>query len=1051
MALESMGLELAIAKALADGSAVIGTVRPGMDLSVAALSTTTANKSDSTPVPVTTGVDDIINELNNGRSSLLKLIECLGPILTHAEPFQRASGVALLSTVISQTETSKISAQSATVLSQFYLSRLDDQPSVEPVLNGLLAMVSLSVLSKEEKTAIPARIFSELNVQSFQQSVRQTVFRLFAKLFETNLDGLHELGSEFVFGFIHAMDGEKDPRILILAFRIAQLIIKHLDFSKHAEDLFEVVFCYFPITFRPIPGDPYGVTAEDLKHELCATVAATPLFAPFAVPVLLEKLSSDSAAAKRDAMDAVSACAPVYEGASFSPYIDAFWDALKKEIVSPVEPANELSSLMAIRALVKSLSTAISISQKRQSPLEKMIDIILKDCLENLADPDLKFAKPCGKIMMSAASASEPACNIIVEKALPVILNALSNEDAPSKRKTLADVLGDFLVAGRSVYSSKNGTSDDLMQTPLKLYCEQLFDFFMPCALSDLYVPLKLSSLRGLTEMLLSRNLLGAKEECAVLELVLSWMLEDPNTQIHSVALETITSISAEIPDLVQNVVLEPLLNALKAAQTEFNVLKMESALVSCFALSKNKQMRSVILSALIDIFVSAATSTLESHPNMPYILAYERRTLQIVAEILLESSTQPIMLTLDQTHTCELIFKLVLTSVNTAPAMDETMKNEIVCLVAKVVALMIRSLDVPHQSQIIKELKHSFQSFNSPVVLTDPVYAYLTAAVMTNVSSKTPFDILDLEVYSNELINMSIQLDGLYALATSKILASIVNKGHGVQGIDAFVTHFCQTKCDSALVAVHCTLPQRQTILKIYSWIAKALVVKADPRGYQMTLQILGLLSNADLGLAAADAINVLISDDSQGVLTKMAGANIKMLYKQRLYNYCLPIVSSGFQVASDGSRNAYLYSLSHLLHNVSKGVLLSELPKLLPMLLHSLTLNETTLKLGTLDTLQQMVKDAPAVLESQISSIMTLLLPMCLFKNANQGNDARVRVSAIAILGLLMSWVNYTVLHPFKPRVLQELAYALDDPKRVVRKEAANTRSIWFMPQPT
>ena len=66
----------------------------------------------------------------------------------------------------------------------------------------------------------------------------------------------------------------------------------------------------------------------------------------------------------------------------------------------------------------------------------------------------------------------------------------------------------------------------------------------------------------------------------------------------------------------------------------------------------------------------------------------------------------------------------------------------------------------------------------------------------------------------------MSIQLDGLYALATSKILASIVNKGHGVQGIDAFVTHFCQTKCDSALVAVHCTLPQRQTILKVYSWV---------------------------------------------------------------------------------------------------------------------------------------------------------------------------------------------------------------------------------------
>ncbi|KAH6578596.1 hypothetical protein BASA60_003562 [Batrachochytrium salamandrivorans] len=362
----------------------------------------------------TSGTYDVVDEINSGRLSLLKLVESLGSVLTHSDPFQRANGVKLLSGVLARTEKSQMSPQLATVLLQFFLSRLDDQISVEPVLQGLLSMVTCNFLSETEQMTIPTRIFSELNVQSFQQSVRQTVFRLFAALFDTNLAGLQALGSDCV---------------LLLSYY-----------------------------FRPIPGDPYGVSAEDLKAELCATVSATPLFAPFAIPVLLEKLSSDSVAAKRDVMNAVSECAPVYGGIAFLPHIQDFWKALKSEMVNPIEDANELASLRAIRELVKSLSTSIAASKAHLSPLEELASLILKDCLENLADPELKFAKPCGKIMMSAASASEPACNLIVCKALPVILDLISHEDAPSKRKILVDVLGDFLLSGRLFTARRNLT-----------------------------------------------------------------------------------------------------------------------------------------------------------------------------------------------------------------------------------------------------------------------------------------------------------------------------------------------------------------------------------------------------------------------------------------------------------------------------------------------------------------------------------------------------------------------------------------------------------------
>ncbi|KAJ1342315.1 hypothetical protein BSLG_003238 [Batrachochytrium salamandrivorans] len=1013
-----MSLELAIEKALSDGSLHAQIPRT---LAGAAGAANTNINADTSIQLDTSGTYDVVD------------------------------GVKLLSGVLARTEKSQMSPQLATVLLQFFLSRLDDQISVEPVLQGLLSMVTCNFLSETEQMTIPTRIFSELNVQSFQQSVRQTVFRLFAALFDTNLAGLQALGSEFVLGFIHVMDGEKDPRILILAFRITQLIIRHIDYTKHVEDLFEVVFCYFPITFRPIPGDPYGVSAEDLKAELCATVSATPLFAPFAIPVLLEKLSSDSVAAKRDVMNAVSECAPVYGGIAFLPHIQDFWKALKSEMVNSIEDANELASLRAIRELVKSLSTSIAASKAHLSPLEELASLILKDCLENLADPELKFAKPCGKIMMSAASASEPACNLIVCKALPVILDLISHEDAPSKRKILVDVLGDFLLSGRLVYSSQEFNNDDLIQSPLRPYCEQLFDLFMSYSLSDSYVPLKISSLSCLTEMFLSKGLLSKKEGVVILELVLSWLLSDPSTRMHSTALKTIQTMSQEKPDLVKEVVLQPLLAALFAAYTDSNVMIAESSLLACLALSKNTSMRPVIVSALVDMFSSTVLSILHDDSKKAFIIIYECRILTILADIISQEAAQSKELALSQPETCKLILSLITTSVTSAASAKDIMSCSTIHLVATVVALITRSLDLIHQSTLLEGLRQLPYSYDDEITPAGVAYVYLSTAVIVNLSAKTPLHIVDLGQFVDKLIEKAMKSDGLYTLAISKLISSLVNKQHDVQGIDVFVAKFTQSNCDSVLSAAGLHIVERRTMLKVYSWISKALVIKADKRGYEMLSHILGLLGDSEIGLVAAEAIKVIISDDQEGTLTKLAGANMRMLYKQRFYSYCIPIVATGFQEASGAQKKAYLYALSHLLHSVPKGVLLSELPMLLPMLLHSLSLSEATLKCGTLDTLRLMVKEAPSVVESQITSIISLLLPMCLFSNVDQGNDVRVRTAALTILGSVMAHLSYTVLHPFKPRVLRELMAALDDPKRIVRKEAANTRSIWFMPQPS
>jgi hypothetical protein len=86
--------------------------------------------------------------------------------------------------------------------------------------------------------------------------------------------------------------------------------------DRHTQDFFDITFCYFPITFRPPPDDPYGISADDLKqslrcreilciiifsllicyHRLC--LCATPALGPLGIPVFLEKLTAGSPATK---------------------------------------------------------------------------------------------------------------------------------------------------------------------------------------------------------------------------------------------------------------------------------------------------------------------------------------------------------------------------------------------------------------------------------------------------------------------------------------------------------------------------------------------------------------------------------------------------------------------------------------------------------------------------------------------------------------------------------------------------------------------------------
>ena len=62
--------------------------------------------------------------------------------------------------------------------------------------------------------------------------------------------------------------------------------------AANYEELFDVVACYFPVSFTPPPTNVHGITREDLAGALQTTLTCTTLFASLFIPMLLEKLSS---------------------------------------------------------------------------------------------------------------------------------------------------------------------------------------------------------------------------------------------------------------------------------------------------------------------------------------------------------------------------------------------------------------------------------------------------------------------------------------------------------------------------------------------------------------------------------------------------------------------------------------------------------------------------------------------------------------------------------------------------------------------------------------
>ena len=147
----------------------------------------------------------------------------------------------------------------------YLCSKLEDHYSVSipslPALQHLLQIQQVpdtksSFITKEKSILIIRTILKDIHVQSMVQNDRMLVFTMCQfvlsrePLVATIID--EKYATDFVYGFIQAVDGEKDPRNLLICFDCIRTICHKLNLGPFVEEMFEVFACYFPIDFTPV-------------------------------------------------------------------------------------------------------------------------------------------------------------------------------------------------------------------------------------------------------------------------------------------------------------------------------------------------------------------------------------------------------------------------------------------------------------------------------------------------------------------------------------------------------------------------------------------------------------------------------------------------------------------------------------------------------------------------------------------------------------------------------------------------------------------------------
>lgn len=404
--------------------------------------------------------------VKSGGTNLQALVVALGPQLTDIDENTRDSGTRLLGDVLAVlAESSSLSHQDLEHFVAFFADRLGDYLTIGSVLKALTVLVHL-----ELPNAAPLRItlglLEQCDVRSLVQAQRYTAMTILLELARSQWASLAPSACRVLLSTVRALDGEKDPRNLLLYLQLLRQLCVNCEaqraagFTEALSEVFDTLISYFPISFTPPPNDPHQITSQHLLQALLRTLRSSAGFAQHALPFFAAKLCEtednpeETMTTRLQVLQSLALLAPAYGAEALAPHADTIGEALgdlftptdqqrppsmPSEGVGKDSVADDVLST-AVRATLRALAsvagragdsnaaTAASAYARPSSLMERLVAPSIARCVS--APPQGPGATPAALALEAIHQASPHARAPMLRQALPALVRRVTSDDA---------------------------------------------------------------------------------------------------------------------------------------------------------------------------------------------------------------------------------------------------------------------------------------------------------------------------------------------------------------------------------------------------------------------------------------------------------------------------------------------------------------------------------------------------------------------------------------------------------------------------------------------
>lgn len=1030
---------------------------------------------------------EIADKLADGSLTLLQLIQALGPTLTSDDPTTRSFSVQCLSSTLEQLVNKvHLTNQDVNVLLQFLVKKLEDE---KLTLHTLAALTSLVQFKKflprvnDSFTLLISAITKVYEPRKHLAKVRYEAFNLLRTLLEFHHETIFSSSDfleAFAQAFIHVASGEKDPRNLLQSFKLNESINEKFQFedrntnSTHDRlltDLFDVCFCYFPISFSPPANDPYKITAADLKKELRKTIASQSQFSQDTFPSLFEKLTSTNPSVRNDVLQTLLLCAQNYDMSTIQQYWVSLWDALKFEIlhndllifqpqasyiVSPgyeqIEDTDDnktlILTLLTLMAVVEKLSPSDEL-------IRSLIDTVIGDLKSNFESEDNKTVKGSVLLMCSLLSVSSMVFDKFIEFFFSFEVwgkyvrsdyqEEKEDEDMEvdvsltvARQRDLIDNLGfvftSSLVLGRP--GKLNNYKDhlllflgQLLQTSSKLdktlKCKIIQQLIKLISMKDFFlrsdVLLVLDWFNGNLLDVLSSRSAGWEKDMLLTEIlngIVCIMSEGLESQIN------------ENVNCVVEVILPTLLDSLQ----DVNVL---------YVLQKvcvNYQILEVLSIRLL---------------NKIDLDNCGQELLRGILDCLTTSFNQAQLVKPFMTNTWYKNFVPRFLNVIVGKAAEDAVVLE---LSGKLLGLIVRYTEFSKHQQILEDMVKQFSGESEIAGRLIDIFEKPEAEValfkhmLAKIDKRCAFP-----------VNIHEKID-----KCSKLVCQISNEFVRVQYLQLIailINKFTpQNDLGNSQIMADLFEASRTNIdaLEVATWLLKGLITRLDRVGIEFLSKFLNeVLDSEDLQHSnrVSRCFNVLMADldvfqnlenSKVKIVSGVMNLNVKLLYKQQIFEDILEKILARFQgVDSEARKGVLLATLAIIIDSISPKILKPHLKEILPLVLNGLGFENPTILKASLETFKVIILENPDLISENIDSLMVKLVDLSTTKiiaNKKVVNDAQIRFAALECLEGIFANLEAPQIVKYQASTRDRLRVCLDDKKRSVRKKACDVRQILY-----